>query len=125
MAAERGEGVADLAGAAVWGLVRSAQSENPERLVRVDRPAAAEASRAVGADVLAAALGTGEPELAVREGTAYARRLAYPAPGLLVPPDGGEPWRLALTEPGTTGPLVPGGLGPAAWPPPGGPLGAG
>ena len=34
-----GEGVADLAGAAVWGLIRSAQSENPGRLMLVDLPA--------------------------------------------------------------------------------------
>ena len=33
-----GEGVADLAGAAVWGLIRSAQSENPGRLMLVDLP---------------------------------------------------------------------------------------
>ncbi|WP_420712938.1 SpnB-like Rossmann fold domain-containing protein, partial [Streptomyces sp. MMG1121] len=29
------EGVEDLAAAAVWGLVRSAQSENPDRFVLV------------------------------------------------------------------------------------------
>ena len=33
VAAAPGEGVSDLAGAAVWGLVRSAQSENPGRIV--------------------------------------------------------------------------------------------
>ena len=33
-----GESVADLAGAAVWGLVRSAQSEHPGSLVLVDLP---------------------------------------------------------------------------------------
>ncbi|MGC5347062.1 SpnB-like Rossmann fold domain-containing protein, partial [Streptomyces sp. DT171] len=31
-----GEGVRDVVGAAVWGLVRSAQSENPGRIVLVD-----------------------------------------------------------------------------------------
>jgi len=31
-----GEDVADLAGAAVWGLVRSAQAEHPGRVVLVD-----------------------------------------------------------------------------------------
>ena len=31
-----GEDVTDLAGAAVWGLVRSAQSEHPGRFVLVD-----------------------------------------------------------------------------------------
>ena len=36
-----GEAVTDLAGAAVWGLIRSAQSENPGRLLLADLPAAA------------------------------------------------------------------------------------
>ena len=31
-----GEDVSDLAGAAVWGLVRSAQTEHPGRIVLVD-----------------------------------------------------------------------------------------
>ena len=31
-----GEDVSDLAGAAVWGLVRSAQAEHPGRMVLVD-----------------------------------------------------------------------------------------
>ncbi|MEU9398030.1 type I polyketide synthase, partial [Streptomyces sp. NPDC048324] len=36
VAASDGEPVTDMAGAAVWGLVRSAQSENPDRFVLVD-----------------------------------------------------------------------------------------
>ncbi|MFJ1967237.1 type I polyketide synthase [Streptomyces sp. NPDC087903] len=36
VAAVEGESVVDVAGAAVWGLVRSAQSENPDRFVLVD-----------------------------------------------------------------------------------------
>ena len=96
VAAGPGEGVADLAGAAVWGLVRSAQSENPGRVVLADLPAAG------GADfgVLAAALGSGKPELAVRGETVYGRRLVRPADGL-VPPEGGVPWRLDVTGGGT------------------------
>ncbi|WSE34587.1 type I polyketide synthase [Amycolatopsis rhabdoformis] len=50
----------DLAAAAVWGLVRSAQAEHPDRFVLVDHdepPAPA---------VLASALATTEPQLAVR-----------------------------------------------------------
>ncbi|MCX2971952.1 SpnB-like Rossmann fold domain-containing protein, partial [Streptomyces marinisediminis] len=31
-----GSGVSDLAAAAVWGLVRAAQSEHPDRLILVD-----------------------------------------------------------------------------------------
>ena len=92
-----GEGVADLAGAAVWGLVRSAQSENPGRLVLADLPMSVPEA---GIGVLAAALDGGEPEVAVRDGVAYGRRLARPSGGL-VPPDGGVPWRLAAAEEGT------------------------
>ena len=92
--AAAGEGVTDLAGAAVWGLIRSAQSENPGRLVLVDLPLGG------GDEGLAAALGSGEPEVAVREGRVFARRLARPAGGL-VPPDDGTPWRLEAAETGT------------------------
>jgi candicidin polyketide synthase FscE len=94
VAVQPGEDVPDLAGAAVWGLVRSAQTEDPGRLVLADLPAAE------GAAALAGALASGEPELAVREATAYARRLARPADGL-VPPGGATPWRLDVTQGGT------------------------
>ena len=93
-----GEGVTDLAGAAAWALVRSAQSENPDRLVLADLPGTGSVDALA---VLAAALGSGEPELAVRDGVAYGRRLARPADGLLVPPDGEGPWRLDSTERGS------------------------
>ena len=94
VAARPGEGVTDLAGAAVWGLIRSAQSENPDRLVLADLPAGG------GDEVLTAALATGEPELAVRDGQVYARRLVRPADGLSRPGDR-HPWRLAATGSGT------------------------
>ena len=100
VAARPGEQVADLAGAAVVGLIRSAQSENPDRLVLVDLPAADETVSVGTAEVLAVALATGEPELALRDDTAYARRLARPAAGLAPPEDGG-PWRLDIAERGT------------------------
>ncbi|KAB8156720.1 type I polyketide synthase, partial [Streptomyces mimosae] len=64
------ERVSDAAGAGVWGLVRSAQSEYPGRFVLVDlddAPASVEA--------LPAALATGEPQLALREGTVRLPRL--------------------------------------------------
>jgi NADPH:quinone reductase-like Zn-dependent oxidoreductase/acyl carrier protein len=89
-----GEDVTDLAGAAVWGLVRSAQSENPGRLVLADLPPGG------GDEALAAALGAGEPEVAVRDGLVFARRLVRPADGL-VPPDDGTPWRLEADGAGT------------------------
>ncbi|MBW8798479.1 MAG: SDR family NAD(P)-dependent oxidoreductase [Streptomyces sp.] len=65
----------DPAEAAVAGLVRSAQSEHPDRIVLVDRQGAA-----VTPTALAAALRTGEPELALRDGAALAPRLALAGP---------------------------------------------
>ena len=100
VAAMPGEGVADLAGAAVWGLVRSAQSENPGRLVLADLPAGtAEAESAETYRVLAAAIGSGEPEIAIRDRIAYGRRLARASGGLRPPAAG--PWRLEAVRPGT------------------------
>ncbi|MCX4546088.1 type I polyketide synthase [Streptomyces sp. NBC_01565] len=65
--------VRDLATAPVWGLVRSAQSEAPGRFVLVDH----DQPTAAGPDTLAlsAALATGEPQLAVRDGVLLAPRL--------------------------------------------------
>lgn len=59
-----GEDVTDLAGAAVWGFVRSVQAEHPDRVVLVD------------GDVL---LADDEPQLVVRDGVPYAARLARAA----------------------------------------------
>ncbi|KDN87764.1 type I polyketide synthase [Kitasatospora cheerisanensis] len=61
----------DPAAAALWGLVRSAQTENPDRFVLLDLD---------GADtppaLLAEALASGEPQLAIRAGTVHVARLA-------------------------------------------------
>ncbi|WP_369394272.1 SDR family NAD(P)-dependent oxidoreductase [Streptomyces sp. CG1] len=65
-----GEDVPDLAGAAVWGLVRSAQSENPDRFVLLDLEPGGDA-----AAVLPAVLASGEPQVALRSGAARAARL--------------------------------------------------
>ncbi|MEU7775828.1 type I polyketide synthase [Micromonospora taraxaci] len=61
------DAVTDLAGAAVWGLVRSAQTENPGRFLLVDTD---------GDDHLGAVLATGEEQIAVRDGALRAPRLA-------------------------------------------------
>ncbi|MFI1038227.1 type I polyketide synthase [Streptomyces hygroscopicus] len=74
VATEAAEPVADLAGAAVWGLLRSAQSENPGRFVLVDVDGAADAPAAVSG-----ALASGEPQVAVRDGVLRAPRLARAA----------------------------------------------
>ena len=86
----------------MWGLVRSAQSEDPGRVVLADLPAGAGGmGGAESSGCWPRLLGSGEPELAVRDGQAFGRRLARPDAGLLVPPGGGEPWRLDSTERGT------------------------
>ncbi len=59
--------VTDPAGAAVWGLVRAAQSENPDRIVLLDTD---------GDVPLEALLATGEPQLALRGTTFSVPRLA-------------------------------------------------
>ncbi|MBT2439188.1 SDR family NAD(P)-dependent oxidoreductase, partial [Streptomyces sp. ISL-36] len=83
----------DLAAAPLWGLVRSAATENPGRIVLVDLddPDGASASRLV----LDAALATGEPQFALREGRILVPRLtaASEAAPLPLPTEGG-PWRL-------------------------------
>ncbi|VVJ19514.1 Modular polyketide synthase [Amycolatopsis camponoti] len=70
-----GEDVTDLAGAAVWGLIRSAQSENPGRFVLADIDA-----HAGSAAVLPRLVAAGEPQLVVRNGVAYGGRLTRLAP---------------------------------------------
>ncbi|WP_244291307.1 type I polyketide synthase [Streptomyces subrutilus] len=64
--------VTDPAGAAVWGLVRAAQAENPDRIILIDTdPATGEGAEAV----LGAVLSSGEPQIAVRGGALSAPRL--------------------------------------------------
>jgi acyl transferase domain-containing protein/D-arabinose 1-dehydrogenase-like Zn-dependent alcohol dehydrogenase len=87
----------DPAQAAVWGLVRSAQSESPGRFALVDVDGT-EASR----EALPAALATGEPQVALRDGAVLAARLARVADGdRLEPPAGEDAWRLGAGEAGT------------------------
>ncbi|WP_413811817.1 type I polyketide synthase [Streptomyces sp. OE57] len=67
--------VTDPICAAVWGLVRSAQSEAPDRLALV----AMDEDDASGA-LLPAALATGEPQIAITAGMASVPRLVRVAP---------------------------------------------
>ncbi|WP_410639154.1 SDR family NAD(P)-dependent oxidoreductase [Amycolatopsis sp. lyj-346] len=91
----------DPAQAAVWGLVRAAQAEHPGRFVLLDT----EPDGAAG--LLAEAIATGEPQLAVRAGEILVPRLrrvrtdSDPAP----PPAG--PWRLDVVHQGRLDGLAP------------------
>ncbi|MGW0754788.1 SDR family NAD(P)-dependent oxidoreductase, partial [Streptomyces sp. NPDC002587] len=67
--ARPGEDVTDLAGAAVWGLVRSAQAENPGRFLLTDLSDLADAHEA------AAAVAADEPQTLVRDTTVHGARL--------------------------------------------------
>ncbi len=71
VAARVGEAVSDLAGGAVWGLMRTAQSENPGRfvLVDIDREDSL-------VEALPAVLACGEQQVAVRDSRIWAARLA-------------------------------------------------
>ncbi|MGV2922060.1 SDR family NAD(P)-dependent oxidoreductase, partial [Streptomyces alfalfae] len=71
--------VADLASAAVWGLVRSAQLEDPDRFVLVDIDAD-DAADTDGDGGWRAALATGESQAAVRDGRVFVARLARVRP---------------------------------------------
>ncbi|OBB64460.1 type I polyketide synthase [Mycobacterium sp. 852014-50255_SCH5639931] len=91
-----GEDVTDLAGAAVWGLVRSAQTEHPGRIVLVDTDGR------LDAESVAAVLSVGEPQVLMRGGAVYTARVlgSRAVGGLLVPPADG-PWRLGMSSYGT------------------------
>ncbi|MFC4907553.1 SDR family NAD(P)-dependent oxidoreductase [Actinomadura gamaensis] len=80
--------------AAVWGLVRCAQLENPERFVLVDLEDGADVGTDVGADV-GTALAADEPQVAVRDGKPLVPRLVRcGAPPELTPPAGTRAWRV-------------------------------
>ncbi|MEV0123619.1 SDR family NAD(P)-dependent oxidoreductase [Streptomyces sp. NPDC050703] len=96
-----GEDVGDLVHAPVWGLLRAAQAENPERLLLVDVDGD-EASAAALPAAVASAVAAGESQLALRAGQALAPRLApLASDSALVPPGDGTAWRLDTSGAGT------------------------
>ncbi|MEC3982782.1 SDR family NAD(P)-dependent oxidoreductase, partial [Amycolatopsis sp. H20-H5] len=98
--ADGGEDVTDLAAAAVWGLVRSAQTENPGRFLLADLDDTEESAEAV--PTLLGAFDDGESQVVVREGAVRAGRLARLVPGDgLLPPAGDVPWRLGSSHRGS------------------------
>ncbi|MFI9815518.1 type I polyketide synthase [Saccharothrix variisporea] len=80
----------DLAHSPIWGLVRSAQTENPDRFVLLD----------IDDRDPHRALTTTEPQLAIRDGVAYVPRLARATTTPALVPDT-DRWRLDVTEKGT------------------------
>ncbi|MBX7454697.1 type I polyketide synthase [Mycolicibacterium sp. 3033] len=87
-----GEDVADLSGAAVWGLVRAAQTEHPGRIVLVDSD-----TETLDTAVIVA---TGEPQVVLRGGVLHRARVLPSRATALIPPADG-PWRLGMSEAGT------------------------
>ncbi len=100
-----GEGtVSDPAGAAVWGLVRAAQAENPDRIILLDTDPAAEGHVE---QTLAAVLASGEPQVAVRGTTLSVPRLARVAgQGPDVPAVFGPEGTVLVSGAGSLGGLV-------------------
>ncbi|WP_407077433.1 SDR family NAD(P)-dependent oxidoreductase [Streptomyces sp. SCSIO 30461] len=84
LAAVADDTAAGMAGAGLWGLVRSAQTEHPGRFVLVDTDGTPASARA-----LPSALATGQPQLALRAGKVLTPALA--------------PARAAETATGVTG----------------------
>jgi acyl transferase domain-containing protein/NADPH:quinone reductase-like Zn-dependent oxidoreductase/short-subunit dehydrogenase/acyl carrier protein len=95
VAVDRDEDVADLAGAAVWGLLRAAETENPGRFVLADTDETA---------ALAVAVGLGEPQVVLRDGKPHVPRLRPVGPHDALPETGA--WRLDVHERGTLDNLV-------------------
>ncbi|MFF9527377.1 type I polyketide synthase, partial [Streptomyces achromogenes] len=102
VAAGTDDEVTDLVHAGLWGLFRSAETENPGRFALVDLD-----GRPGGADALAAAVASGETQSAVRDGTVVVPRLTRAHPGQ-APRDGADtsPWeRGTVLVTGATGTL--------------------
>ncbi|MGM9441817.1 SDR family NAD(P)-dependent oxidoreductase [Streptomyces murinus] len=91
----------DLAHAAVWGLVRSAQSENPDRFVLAEAEDTDEVVR-----VLPAVLAAGEPQFAVRDGEVRVPRLVRTTGALGDAPDLAAGTVLVTGASGSLGGLV-------------------
>ncbi|MFJ9752639.1 SDR family NAD(P)-dependent oxidoreductase [Streptomyces chartreusis] len=94
MAVRDGEGVSDLAGAALWGLIRTAQIEHPGQFKLIDID-----ERPTSVAAIEAALTSDEMQLAIRDGKLLVPRLRRPAHdhALSIPPG---PWMLTRTAQG-------------------------
>ncbi|GAA0426277.1 SDR family NAD(P)-dependent oxidoreductase [Streptomyces luteireticuli] len=88
----------DPVSAAVWGLLRSAQAEHPGRLLLVDVDVRSP-------EALAAAVASGEPQTAVRDGRVLVPRLTRSGPAVLALPEA-PAWRLEPSDDGDDAVLV-------------------
>ena len=91
------DGAAGLSRAPLWGLVRSARAEHPERRLQLVDVDGALCEAVLLAKLLSA---VAEPELALRHGSAVAPRLVRAGSGTLGVPAGVEDYRVAVTDPG-------------------------
>ncbi|HMG23439.1 MAG TPA: SDR family NAD(P)-dependent oxidoreductase, partial [Kofleriaceae bacterium] len=97
VAAGPDDDVPDLVHAPLWGLVRSAQTENPDRAIHLVDLDDTGASRAA----LAGALDAAEPQLALRAGRRLVPRLARARAQDALALPGTAAWRLDIASPGT------------------------
>ncbi|MFI9585709.1 SDR family NAD(P)-dependent oxidoreductase [Streptomyces sp. NPDC052236] len=120
------ETTGDLPGRSVWGLIRSAQSEEPQRLqlididIDIDITATATAAAEASLRALGDALRSDEPQLALRKGVMYVPSLVGldAAAHAIEPPAGPDQhWRLDYVGKGT-----PEDVSWAVWPEAGAPL---
>ncbi|WP_421840493.1 SDR family NAD(P)-dependent oxidoreductase [Mycobacterium sp.] len=97
VAAAPGESVNDLVHAPLWGLLRTAQSEYPGRFILLDLD-----QRHASHDALPRALATGEPQLALRNGTLTIPHLTPTTTDhTLEIPTNTTTWQLDTTSKGT------------------------
>ncbi|WP_435188580.1 SDR family NAD(P)-dependent oxidoreductase [Streptomyces sp. bgisy126] len=99
VAAGADDELGDPSTATVWGLIRSAQSEEPGRFALLDVD-----TDSVNGTALAAALACGEPQAAVRGAAVRVPRLARTGADrgdVLVPPADTTAWRLTTSGTGT------------------------
>lgn len=89
------DGVPDLAHAAAWALIHTAQNEHPDRITLLDTDETAETPDNLVA--IASTRPAGEPQLALRNGVVHIPRLARAQ--TLAPPDA-EAWQLGTTGKG-------------------------
>ncbi|WP_063734790.1 type I polyketide synthase [Streptomyces sp. RTd22] len=92
--ADSGESAVDPVGAGAWGLIRSAQSENPERFVLLDLDPGLDRDPGAGggtaAEAVVRAVNAHEPQVAVRTGRVLVPRLGRAGAGSAAPADTAE-----------------------------------